>query len=217
LVEVAEMTEAEEKNFTDNELTANEREAIAHALLSNSPWTHKNFDNPIKANLEAAKNKIKAYHLEKANFKCCYCRRSLQDANIETDREHIVPKAVFKSLTYNIFNLSVSCKRCNMQYKKERVDHIVDHTTIETDLRNPDRYLIPHPNIDNYVDHLVRTSLQHDDGEITTYRLITEKGRFLYNFVRLDRLCVNEIDAAQGGEKVNEIIAEIFKLPIEGA
>jgi len=165
LVEVAEMTEAEEKNFTDNELTANEREAIAHALLSNSPWTHKNFDNPIKANLEAAKNKIKAYHLEKANFKCCYCRRSLQDANIETDREHIVPKAVFKSLTYNIFNLSVSCKRCKMQYK----------------------------------------------------RLITEKGRFLYNFVRLDRLCVNEIDAAQGGEKVNEIIAEIFKLPIEGA
>ena len=212
-----ELTEEEAENFIDTVLTVEERDAIAVALTSNSPWKHEEFLNPTKTALKSVKDKIKAYHLIRAANMCCYCRRSLRDEKIGVDREHIIPKGKFKSLTYDIFNLSVACKRCNMDYKKERVDHIVDHETIETDFRNPNRYLIPHPNIDLYGSHIVRTSFQHDDGEVTTYKLITDKGKFLYDFVRLDRLCVNELDIAQGGEEINEFIAELFQVPIEGA
>ncbi len=212
-----ELTEEEAEKFVDIVLTIDERDAIELAKTSNSPWKHEDFHNLTKTALKSVKDKIKAYHLKRAANKCCYCRRSLRDEKIGVDREHIVPKGKFKSLTYEIFNLSVACKRCNMDYKKERVDHIVDHETIEADFRNPVRYLIPHPNIDLYESHILRISIQLGDGEVTAYKLISEKGKFLYDFVRLDRLCVNEIDIAQGGEKINEFIAESFQVPIEGA
>ena len=191
-----EMTEQEVEDFVNNDLDEGERDAIEHALNSPKPWAHDKFANPTKSRLKSAKFKIKEFHKKKTQDKCCYCRRSLLDANIETDREHIVPKGKVKSLSYNIFNLSVSCKRCNMTYKRERVEHIVDYVTIESDLRNPERYLIPHPNIDIYENHIKRLSFQDGNYEITTYKRITDKGIFLYDFVRLDRLCVNQLDQA---------------------
>lgn len=210
------MTERDAENFVNNVLNEGERQAIEHALTFPKPWTHEQFQEPIKSSLESAKSKIKNLHVQITTNKCCYCRRSLNDANIETDREHIVPKGKVKSLAYNIFNLSVSCKRCNMTYKGEKVDHIIGYNTIEADLRNPDRYRIPHPNIDEYERHITRTSIQFDSTEITTYKCHSVKGSFLYTFVRLDKLCVNQLDEAQGGKKANERIAEIFGFPVEG-
>ncbi|SNY58209.1 hypothetical protein SAMN06297129_3544 [Pseudooceanicola antarcticus] len=204
------------RDFVETVLSQSERDAIDFALTAGNPWSHESFEDPIKGNLLTAKAKIKDFHSARVSKKCCYCRRSLEDASIESDREHIVPKGKKKSLSYNIFNLSIACKRCNMTYKGEKINHIVNFETIEADLRNSGRYLIPHPNIEVYDDHLLRISLQFGSKQITSYRCITDKGRFLYDFVRLDRLCVNEIDEAQGGEKVSEIAAELFDLPIGG-
>ena len=211
------LTEADELRFFEEILTIEEREAIREALDSNSPWSHKNFPKPTKKALKSAKVKIKAFHFERVSKKCCYCRRSLLDATIETDREHIVPKGKVKSLSYDIFNLSLACKRCNMTYKGERTDHILDIDNIETNLRDEDNYLIPHPNIDRYEDHLVRRSRQDGDQEFTTYERLTPKGHFLFDFVQLHRLCVNEFDRAQGGEAVDEAVAKGLNLPVEGA
>ncbi|WP_143516954.1 HNH endonuclease [Pseudooceanicola antarcticus] len=213
---MADLTEEEVRDFVETVLSQSERDAIDFALTAGNPWSHESFEDPIKGNLLTAKAKIKDFHSARVSKKCCYCRRSLEDASIESDREHIVPKGKKKSLSYNIFNLSIACKRCNMTYKGEKINHIVNFETIEADLRNSGRYLIPHPNIEVYDDHLLRISLQFGSKQITSYRCITDKGRFLYDFVRLDRLCVNEIDEAQGGEKVSEIAAELFDLPIGG-
>lgn len=210
------LTEQECEDFVNNVLNEGERKAIEHALTSPKPWAHDDFHNPTKSSLKSAKVKIKNYHLQKTANKCCYCRRSLRDANIETDREHIVPKGKVKSLAYNIFNLSISCKRCNMSYKREKVNHIVNYQSIEADLRNPDRYLIPHPNIDVYENHILRKAVQYGDIEIATYELLSPKGEFLYDFVGLKNLCIGDLDVAQGGKKINESIAELFNHPIEG-
>jgi hypothetical protein len=214
---MADLTEQEAHGFVEQVLSQDERDAINHALASDNPWKHEDFDDPIKANLVSAKIKIKDFHFERVSKKCCYCRRSLEDASIESDREHIVPKGKKKSLSFDIFNLSLACKRCNMTYKGEKTNHIVDFETIEADLRNSDRYLIPHPNIDIYENHLIRNSVQLGAQQITSYRRMTPQGQFLYDFVRLDRLCINEFDEAQGGERVNEIFAELFDLPLDGA
>ncbi|WBL32751.1 HNH endonuclease [Sinirhodobacter sp. HNIBRBA609] len=213
---MTDLTEKEEDEFFELILSQDERDAVEFALAAEKPWTHESFDDPIKANLASVKVKIKDFHFPRVSRKCCYCRRSLEDASIEIDREHIVPKGKKKSLSYNIFNLSLACKRCNMTYKGERTDHIIEFETIEADLRNPARYLIPHPNIGIYERHIVRNSIQLGDKQVTSYRRITEQGHFLYHFVRLDRLCVNELDEAQGGERVNEIFAELFDLPLDG-
>ncbi|KUP92874.1 HNH endonuclease [Tritonibacter horizontis] len=211
-----EMTEQEAQYFVEQVLDQDERSAINVALASQNPWKHESFNDPVKTNLGTVKVKIKNFHFERVSRKCCYCRRSLEDASIETDREHIVPKGKKKSLSYDIFNLSLACKRCNMTYKGEKVDHIVDVDTIESDLRNPDRYLIPHPNIHSYEDHLIRISVQYGAQQFTSYRRITPQGQFLYDFVRLDKLCVDELDIAQGGKKVDEVVAQILDLPLDG-
>jgi hypothetical protein len=214
---MADLTEQEAHDFVELVLSQDERDAIDFALAADNPWKHEDFEDPIKTNLAAAKVKIKDFHLERVSKKCCYCRRSLEDASIESDREHIIPKGKKKSLSFDIFNLSLACKRCNMTYKGEKTNHIVDFETIEADLRNPDRYRIPHPNIDTYEDHLVRNSVQFGAQQFTSYTLTTPQGHFLYDFVRLDRLCVDELDIAQGGNKVDEVVAKILGFPKDGA
>lgn len=210
------LTQEDEDNFVSQVLTQDERAAINVALETASPWSHDKFENPIKSNLEAVKKKIKDFHFERVSKKCCYCRRSLQDASIESDREHIVPKSKKKVLSYSIFNLSIACKRCNMMYKREKTDHIIDFETIEDAMRDRDRYHIPHPNLDDYEDHLRRISFQDGELEFTSYQRKSSKGCFLYDFVGLDKLCVNEIDKSQGGGTVDEFIAEFLSLPIGG-
>lgn len=211
------LTTDEVEDFLLNVLSEDERKAIEFALIQVNPWAHGGFAKPIKDHLESVKFKIKVFHLARVNTKCCYCQRSLNDATIEADREHVVPKSFKKSLSYDIFNISISCKRCNMTYKGERLDHIANTVGIENDVRNPDRYLIPHPNIDNCEDHLQRVSFQIGTREIATYHCHSDKGRFLYGFVELNRLCVSEIDMAQGGASVNDAIAILFDLPLRGA
>ncbi len=127
-----------------------------------------------------------------------------------------MPKRKVKSLTYSAFNLSMSCKRCNMTYKGEKTEHIVDYRSVEHDLRNTERYHIPHPNIENYEDHLIRRSVQLGDQELVAYERLTEKGQYLFDFVNLAALCVAELDEAQGGKKLNELFASLLDLPVEG-
>ncbi|HCN71249.1 MAG TPA: hypothetical protein DIS96_05860 [Pusillimonas sp.] len=205
------LTNEEITDFLENILTQTERDAIAVALESENPWSHNDFEATTRSNLESAKIKIKVFHAARVGQKCCYCGRSLVDATIESDREHVIPKRKAKTLSYDLFNLSIACKRCNMTYKGEKTDHIVDFKSIETDFRNPSRYLIPHPNIDIYEDHLNRCTLQFDGKELTTYKCLTNKGKFLFDFVKLDRLCVNQFDVAQGGKPVNEEIERVFQ------
>ncbi len=206
-----ELTDADILEFTTNILTIEETEAIVVALTTDDPWAHKDFDEPIKSLLVSVKNKIKAFHLERVSDSCCYCSRSLKDASIETDREHIVPKGEKKSLTYNIFNLSVACKRCNMTYKNTKTDHITNLDSIEANLKDPGSYLIPHPNIDTYSDHLKRVALKVDTHELTAYGRKTDKGRYLFDFVQLQMLCVDTLDVAQGGKSLDEAMALFFE------
>ncbi|WP_416340201.1 HNH endonuclease [Pseudomonas sp. C11] len=74
---------------------------------------------PVRAVLKNLRDRIKEYHLQRQSNLCCYCRSNLHGGGLFTiDREHIVPKSYCKELTYTMTNLSVACKRCNMEIKK---------------------------------------------------------------------------------------------------
>lgn len=196
-------------------LSAEENHSILVALQSDNPWNHDLFSSSMKRNLLNVKDKIKRFHLLKNKNKCCYCRKSLLDAAIEQDREHILPKNKFKSLCYDINNLSVACKRCNMTYKGSTTKHVVCVEGIRGNHLDGNGYTIPHPNIDVYTDHIERLGLDVGDCSISLYKIYTPKGQNLYEFVRLDKLCADELTALQGG-KYDNVIDSFLSLNKDG-
>ena len=201
------LTRKDERNFYKS-LTKNEKVAIVKALKTNKPWDYNNKD------IKTVKDKIKKFHLERTRNRCCYCNSSLIDRNIESDREHIIPKSINKNLSYYIFNLSVSCKRCNMAYKKDDISHIIEPKNIIRKLRESDNYNIPHPNIDNYEEHIGYFYLCVDKSELLIYRPFSAKGKRLYEMFSLQTLEINTLFRAQGAYmplEIEEIQAFLFR------
>ena len=127
------------------------------------------------------------------------------------DREHILPKTKFKELTYELLNLSVSCKRCNMSYKGQRTDFAVTELVEAGKFYRESRgYQFVHPNLDRWADHLTRIMIQVNESVLVKYLIKeeSEKGAFTHKYFRFDRLEVQSFDEAQGAEKLDEAAME---------
>ena len=75
--------------------------------------------------LDPVKRKIKDHYRGILNENCCYCRRDTTDEfNMVLDIEHVLPKAVYATFMFTPFNLSVSCKRCNMEIKGNQISFL---------------------------------------------------------------------------------------------
>jgi hypothetical protein len=187
----------DELQLTDDELSA-----IQIALQHGDPWAHDDVElNAIRDHLVSAKDKLIAHHMQRHNQTCCYCRTILAGGGrFVRDREHILPKGKYGALTYSPSNLSASCKRCNMEYKGEKVSFVVAPDTIGDDHTNPDRYLIIHPNFDRYEDHIVRTALQLGMKYAVGYSLRPgdAKADFTFQFFGLAKLEKESFDELQG-------------------
>jgi len=120
-------------------LDANDQQIIQEALArGGSVWDD--------ATLEPVKRKIKQYYRDNGGEQCCYCRREMRDEfNMVIDIEHVLPKSLFRDFMFELFNLNISCKRCNMRIKKERTDFLVDQATIAANANQSDQYLMVHP------------------------------------------------------------------------
>jgi len=182
-------------------LTPAEDDVIAEAMKSASPW---DFKPPTKAEalaLKNAKDKILAYHLARHDGNCCYCRSNLNGAGpYMTDREHILPKgqAVFKLLSFTMWNLAASCKRCNLQFKKSDDSFVLDKQDPAKFILS-DNYLFIHPNFDLWEDHLCRLAVQVNTENIVLYaRAASAKAQFTYDFFDLTGLEIDSFDRAQG-------------------
>lgn len=191
--------------------TAAETGVITSALATSKPWDWKKSD-PLYADVQAIKKKIEVFHLARHNNQCCYCRRSLAGAgHFMIDREHVLPKSVpaYRPLTFTIWNLGISCKRCNMEYKKERVDFVVDNADEDARLLSSN-YLLIHPNFDKYEDHISHI-LNQENGRVVqkfTKQAGSVKAEFTYTFFNLRGLEVDGFDEAQGAIDKDEILGE---------
>lgn len=95
------------------ELSDDDTKAIAAANAQAHPW-----ENSCVADL---RRRLKLHCLALTDEHCCYCQRNLRaEFQMVIDVEHVLPKSVYKELTFELVNLSASCKRCNMQIKKSR-------------------------------------------------------------------------------------------------
>lgn len=189
-------------NFSDDE-----KSLIETAMTEVRPWESEL--------VSVIKKRIKDFHLELNGKMCCYCYRDLTgEFSLVIDIEHILPKRHFSPLTFDIRNLSVACKRCNMKMKRDDLDFL----NLPVDMAEfaiSTKYKIIHPNIDDKNAHLKRIALQCSDIRIVKYVPIdnSEKGVFSYQYFNLRELEIDSFDAAQNANQMeSEAIAAVREL-----
>lgn len=196
------MPDAYQPALDQLQLSDEEIAAIEIALQHDDPWDHEDdVLADIRLHLVSAKDKLIAHHMERHNSTCCYCRSILHGGGrFVRDREHILPKGKYGALSYDKTNLAASCKRCNMEYKGEKVTFVVNPDTIEADHTNPDRYLLIHPNFDRYENHILKTSRQVGMKFAVAYSIRPNdpKAKFTFDFFGLATLEKESFDEAQG-------------------
>jgi hypothetical protein len=181
-------------NKSESILTEKDILIIKEVILENGG----NWDND---RLKEIKAKIKEYHRVFIRNRCCYCARIFNgEFKMVIDIEHILPKGKFPIYEFTPVNLSIACKRCNMQIKKQDITFLdnLDETKKEPFIS--ERYLFIHPNLDIYKEHLNYIVQIYDDNILIKYTPIHDKpkGRFTYSYFKLDELEMNQIDQAQG-------------------
>ncbi|POD97400.1 HNH endonuclease [Pectobacterium odoriferum] len=158
------------------------------------------------------KRKIKNYLREKQGECCCYCSRNIDDEfNMVLDIEHIIPKSKITSEMFEMLNLAVSCKRCNMRIKGEDVSFINDEfqNFKETgDYYQSSSYKFIHPNIDSWDENLIYTVVQVNRRKIVYYQVVRDspKGRYAKIYFELDKIQANTFDEAQDASSRKEPI-----------
>ncbi|MBG0620529.1 HNH endonuclease [Enterobacter roggenkampii] len=165
---------------------------------------HKSWTND---DLVDIKTKIKDWLCIKQKHVCCYCSRNIYgEFKMVIDIEHVLPKSKYLSYMFTMDNLAVSCKRCNMNIKGERVDFISFGADISLHPFNSSNYLFIHPNTDNYYDHIDYFFIQ-SNAQIKVFYSIknkSAKGKYTYDFFKLERLVLDSFDEAQGLISENE-------------
>lgn len=154
------------------------------------------------------KRKIKIYNRYKQNEQCCYCRKNFKgEFNMVIDIEHILPKNQYKHLMFATYNLSISCKRCNMNIKKEDISFLTDIVSVNANPTDSNLYKIIHPNFDNYFTHLEYHTQTINDKKIIKYKIVADssKGQFTYNYFQLTELEIDSINKAQGLKEIEEL------------
>lgn len=196
-----------EFKFTDED-----KNLIASAIKAGG----KIWENDI---IKPVKDKIKEYHREIQDEACCYCKRDTKgEFKFVLDIEHILPKhrPEFKQYMFTICNLSVSCKRCNMQIKGQKVDFITEIDKAKSNPCDSDLYKFIHPNLDNYYDHLHYIVEIVDNLRIIKYSVNddSEKGKFTYDYFKLSQLereSYNKVQGVKDEEISEQIDDEIAK------
>jgi len=191
-----------------------EQDAIDAALKTDAPWDHDSVTlRPYKETLISLKKRIREFHLIRHNQTCCYCSKNFHgEFSYVIDREHILPKGDFSTLSYAIGNLAAACKRCNMKIKKADVSFVIDIETILEDYENPQRYQIIHPNFDKFSDHIEKTEVIFSkEKKLVRYNVKneSEKGISHRKYFEFSELEVNNFDVAQGGSESSQEFAEL--------
>lgn len=171
--------------------------------------------------LAGFKNRIKEYYRGKLNEQCCYCRKNTTgEFNMVLDIEHILPKSKFRHYMFHTYNLTVSCKRCNMNIKREDISFVINPDEAKIDGNRSDLYKFIHPNLDDYFDHLEYYTKTQNQHKIIKYKVIanSSKGQFTYDYFKLAELEIDTINGAQGlkkGEELSENIDPEIAVRIE--
>jgi uncharacterized protein (TIGR02646 family) len=166
------------------------------------------------------KRKIKDFLRQKQKECCCYCSRNIDNEfNMVLDIEHIIPKSKVKTEMFELNNLAVSCKRCNMRIKGEDISFIngdFEDFKRSGDYYRSEKYKFIHPNLDDWDGNLKYIVVQSNKNKIVYYQVVqgSAKGQYAKDYFELDKIQVNTFDEAQEAtsrkEPIDPTIAEEY-------
>ena len=101
-------------------LTGDDQRSIRTAIQEGGNiWSSDHLDN--------FKRNLKDFYRDQQNQQCCYCKRvTVGEFRMVLDIEHILPKGnqAYRRYMFEPKNLSIACKRCNMEVKKQDISFI---------------------------------------------------------------------------------------------
>lgn len=183
--------------FTNSEITKM-KNAISRG--------HKSWDDKQLADI---KGKIKDYVQIKTNYTCAYCNRpTWGEFRLVLDIEHILPKSnkLFTKYMFTSKNLTLSCKRCNMMIKKNKIDFL-NTPYNRYHMFKSQLYKFIHPNLDNYRAHLNLLILKYNNRLLFKYDIKnkSKKGLYTYKYFKLHHLEYSNFNKNQGIKICEEI------------
>jgi uncharacterized protein (TIGR02646 family) len=155
------------------ELTDSDKLAICQA--SPDCISYKDWEKTCLADF---KKRIRTYYQQKQHRRCAYCRTKVRESQASAEVEHIVPKSKKEKWMYETFNMCYSCKLCNTEkgYKKR----ILSNEDVTSLPQKSGDYLLIHPHIDKYSDHI-------EIVDNVLYKGITNKGKKTISICGLNR------------------------------
>ncbi|HGM5563927.1 MAG: HNH endonuclease [Serratia marcescens] len=183
-----------------------------HILHIRNVVSEKKRDAKVKVwehtSLSTLRREIKDYILTNRpnGRKCAYCLKDFYNEHgMNIDVEHILPKAEYPEYTFTIKNLAVACKRCNLLIKRNDVSFLSDKFNRKKPFKS-DYYTITHPVIDRK-NHLKLIDIHFDGLHIIKYQTKSEKAINTYNYFRLHEVEIEIMDAAQGINKIANLLS----------
>jgi len=153
------------------------------------------WENP---KLAPIKTKIKETIKPKLEDQCCYCRKNLHNEfNMVIDIEHVLPQKKFPNYIFEPLNLSLACKRCNMQIKKDDISFFLNDNSLENTPFNKENYLFIHPNLDNYFENMIVCTFIINNKKLIKYKSLRPKGVYTYKYFELEKLEINSFNKMQ--------------------
>ncbi|AZB33994.1 HNH endonuclease [Chryseobacterium bernardetii] len=159
--------------------------------------------------LDRLKRKIKDSFTNCETAQCCYCARLFKgEFNMVIDLEHVLPQEHYSTERFNLNNLNIACKRCNMEIKKSDTSFIANKVLMGTNYYDSIHYKIVHPNLDTYANHIIIKQMR--EGDLILYKYICkdkQKGKYTYDYFKLNELEIDTINEAQG---IKQTIKTLF-------
>ncbi|WP_318434813.1 HNH endonuclease [Photobacterium leiognathi] len=127
-----------------------ENKDLIELKKSEKDFTHKSWSND---DLTPIKEAIKKHYHKIQKGICPYCKQQLKsDHGRYWDIEHIIPRSHAPNFMFEPKNLCMSCVECNSEKSNKIVTSSSAKRTYPTDTQ---KYLIIHPHLDNYEEHLL--------------------------------------------------------------
>lgn len=160
-------------------------------LINQASPNGEQLDDWEKSCLDDFKQRVRDYYRKKQNRRCAYCRTIVRTGQSSPEVEHIVPKSDRPMWMYEPFNLCMSCKACNT---KKSTKNVLTYKNIATFPYDSQSYLLVHPHIDRYSQHI---NLIDD----ILYEGLTDKGRETIRICGLNRY---ELAADRAEDRIKE-------------
>lgn len=151
--------------------------------------------SPIKARFKKA-------CMVSQGLRCCYCQKYQHtDNNSRWDLEHVLAEGTYPQFFATVGNLVLACDKCN-NAKKQKDALVETYQRPPTTLPSlPEDYIIPHPLLTNWDEHLTHTNY-------SVYFAKTDQGGALMTMCELNDLAMKK--AGLPPESVGTTAADIF-------